>query len=124
MEPAPQPDAPAAPSRARPASVVLIARTHWLVGGVIFVSVLVLHFFTRQWPIEFSPRAYATTLGLGGLYGLGGAGVWLGLPGGRLLSRVCGLLYLARPNFGSYVWQLMSTPEFQAHFSRRSGNGR
>lgn len=114
----PQPPGAAGRARARPPGVVLVARTHWLVGGVIFASVLLLHLFTRSWPIEFSPRTYAITLGLGGSYALAGTAVWFGLPGGRLLSRVCGLLYLARPNFGSVLWQIMNTPEYRAHFSR------
>ena len=57
--------------------------------------------------------------GLGALYLLAGTLVWCGLPAGRLLSRVCGLLYLPRQPFGSLVWETMNSAEFQAHFTRR-----
>jgi hypothetical protein len=32
------------------------------------------------------------------------------------LSRICGLLYLARPRLGSDLWQIMDSAEYQAHF--------
>jgi hypothetical protein len=103
----------------RPKGVALVARTHWMVGGVILVSVGLLHFATRRLPgIEFGPRTYWITGGLAGLYLLGGTLVWLGAPFGPLLSRVCGLLYLSRPRLGSYLWETMSSPEFKAHFAR------
>lgn len=104
--------------RPRPEGVVLVARSHWLVGGVVFVSIGLLYAFTRGWPVEIAPEAYRITFGLGGLYLLTGTLVWLGAPGARLLSRVCGLLYLARPNFGSHLWNVMDSPEYQAHFRR------
>lgn len=104
--------------RRPPPGVVMVARSHWLVGAVIFFSIGLLYFFTRGWPVEIAPEAYRITFGLGALYATGGTLVWFGLPAGRLLSRVCGLLYLARPNFGSFLWNVMDSPEYRAHFQR------
>jgi hypothetical protein len=106
--------------RSPPATVAFIARTHWLVGGVIVISILLLHALTRRLPgVEFGSRTYVITESLAALYLLGGTLVWLGAPFGRLISRVCGLLYLARPQFGSRVWETMNSVEFQDHFKRR-----
>lgn len=105
--------------RRPPPGVVMIARSHWLVSAAIFLSIGLLYFFTRGWPVAIAPEAYRITFSLGALYVVGGTGVWFGLPGARLLSRVCGLLYLARPNFGSFLWNVMDSPEYQAHFQRR-----
>ena len=106
---------PAPPSRP-PACVVLVARTHWVVGSVILLSIGLLRWIIENYPVEFGARTYAITGGLAALYGLAGTLVWLGAPGGRLLSRVCGLLYLARPRLGSDLWQIMDSAEFKAHF--------
>ena len=106
--------------RRPPAAAVFVARTHWLVGAAIFLLVGVLHLFTRHWPVEFGWETYAITLGLGTLYSLAGTLVWLGLPSGRLLSRICGLLYLARPQLGSRLWNVMDSAEYQAHFTKTS----
>ena len=103
----------------RPKCVTFVARTHWAVGLAIAASVVVLHFLTRKLPvIEFGPRTYVITGALVALYLLAGTLVWFGAPFGRLLSRVCALLYLPRPQFGSVLWETMNTPEFKAHFER------
>ena len=103
-----------------PASVVFVARTHGLVGIVAGGSILLLYGLTQNLPgIEFGARTYAYSCGIAGLYVLTAVLVWFGLPFGLLLSRVCSLLYLPRPNFGSRVWETMDTAEFRAHFERR-----
>ena len=67
----------------------------------ILASVALLHWITTDLPaVEFRLRTYQITLGLGGLYLVAGALVWYGAPLGRVFSRVCSLLYLARPGFG------------------------
>ncbi|HVS52668.1 MAG TPA: hypothetical protein VHD62_09955 [Opitutaceae bacterium] len=104
--------------RRPPGCVALVARTHWLVGGTIVFFVGLLHALTRHWPVEFGVKAYAITLGLAALYLTAGTLVWLGAPLGRPLSRIAGLLYLARPNLGSHLWRLMSSEEYRAHFTR------
>jgi hypothetical protein len=102
-----------------PQAVAFVARTHWAVGLVIVVSVGLLHLLTRKLPgIEFGPRTYAITGSLAALYLLTGTLVWFGAPFGRLLSRICALLYLPRPQFGSLLWETMNSPEFKAHFAR------
>src|SRR4051812_41983717 len=108
-------ETPASSSRP-PDCVALVARTHWVVSGVIVVSLALLRWVTIKFPIEFTTRTYAITGGLAALYGLAGTLVWFGTFGGRLLSRVCGLLYLARPRLGSDLWQIMDSAEFKAHF--------
>ncbi len=106
--------------RRPPQSVAFVARTHWTVGLVILISVVVLYWTTRRLPMfEFARSTYLITLGLAALYFMAGTLVWFGAPFGRVVSRICGLLYLARPNFGSTVWETMNLPEFTAHF--RSG---
>lgn len=99
-----------------PACVVLVARTHWVVSAVILLSIGLLRWVTEKYPIEFTARTYLITGGLAALYGLAGTLVWFGAFGGRLLSRICGLLYLARPRLGSDLWQIMDSAEYQAHF--------
>ncbi len=107
--------------RSPPPSVALVARTHWLVGAAIALSLGLLWWITRGLPhIEFGPRTYTIAGGLAALYVGAGTLVWLGAPPGRLLSRICGLLYLPRPQFGSRLWQLMSAPDYQAHFDRKN----
>jgi hypothetical protein len=105
-----------APLSRPPACVAVVARTHWLVGGIILVSIGLLRWVTEKYPIEFTPRTYLIAGGLVVLYGLAGTLVWFGVFGGRLLSRLCGLLYLARPRLGSDLWQIMDSAEFKAHF--------
>ena len=105
--------------RRPPDCVALVARTHWVVGGVILGSIVFLRWIVEKFPVEFSGRTYAITGGLAALYGLAGTLVWFGAPGGRFLSRVSGLLYLARPSLGSLLWQIMDSAEFQAHFTGR-----
>jgi len=105
--------------RRPPPSVALVARTHWTVGAVILVSVALLHWITRPVPaIEFGTRTYQVTLGMGLVYLLAGSLVWYGSPLGRVFSRVCSLLYLARPSFGLSIWEAMKRPDFAAHFQR------
>jgi hypothetical protein len=106
--------------RQPPQSVAFVARTHWFVAFIIALSIAVLHLMTRNLPgIEFRPRTYAITSSLGLLYFVAGTFVWFGLPFGRVLSRVCALLYLPRPQFGGRIWETMNTPEYQAHFTSR-----
>ena len=103
-----------------PACVVFVVRTHGIVGVVIGASIILLHALTRRLPgIEFGARTYLLAGGLAAFYLLSAALVWLGAPFGRLCGRLCALLYLPRPDFGSRVWQAMDSPEFQAHFKRR-----
>ena len=105
--------------RRPPNSVVLVARTHWVVGGVITASILLLHWLTRDLPgVTFERKTYLITSGLAVLYLLAGTLVWFGAPFGPLLSRICGLLYFPRPHFGSHIWDTMNSPEFKAHFRR------
>jgi hypothetical protein len=102
-----------------PRCVAFVAKTHWLVGCVITASILLLHGLTRNLPgIEFARKTYVITGGLALLYLLAGTLVWFGAPFGPLLSRICGLLYFPRPNFGSQVWDTMNSPEFKEHFNR------
>ena len=102
-----------------PKPVAFVARTHWFVGIIIVASIGLLHLLTRNLPgIEFRPRTYVITGSLGGLYLLAGTLVWFGAPLGRLLSRICALLYLPRPQFGGQLWDIMNSPEYQAHFTR------
>ncbi|MCX6953637.1 MAG: hypothetical protein NTV51_15915, partial [Verrucomicrobia bacterium] len=83
------------------------------------VSLLVLHLATRNLrQIEFGPHTYAIALGIGLTYCIAAVLVWFGTPAGRFLSRVCGLLYLARPQFGSHLWRIMDSAEYRAHFTR------
>ena len=105
--------------RRPPAPVVFVARTHGLVGMVALVSIAILRSFTRDLPyIAFGPRTYVIALGIALFYCATAAMIWFGTPFGRFFGRVCGLLYLARPNFGSFVWETMNSAEFQAHFMR------
>jgi len=106
--------------RRPPKPIAFVARTHWMVGIIIAASIVVLHVLTRNLPgIEFRPRTYVITGSLGALYVLAGTLVWFGLPFGRVLSRICGLLYLPRPQFGGRLWETMNSPEYQAYFTRR-----
>src|ERR1043166_7786939 len=105
-----------APSSRPPACVALVARTHWAVSAVILISIALFGGTAAKFPITFGPRAYAITGGLALLYGLAGTLVWVGTPAGKFLSRVCSLLYLARPQLGSHLWRIMDSEEFRAHF--------
>ena len=107
-----------------PPSVSFVARTHWVVGLTIIASVALLHLLTRNLAgIEFGVRTYALTGGLALLYLAAGTLVWFGAPFGRVLSRVCTLLYLPRPRFGGRIWDTMNSPEFQGHFTDASARG-
>jgi len=107
------------PSSRPPACVALVARTHGLVGLTAIVSLFLLHLLTRNLrQIEFGPRTYALGLTIGLTYCLTSVLVWFGAPVGRLLSRICSLLYLARPQLGSHLWRIMDSADYQAHFRR------
>jgi hypothetical protein len=102
-----------------PTCVAFVARTHWFVGLTIVASIVLLHLLTRNLTtIEFRPRTYAIAGGLAVLYLLAGTLVWYGLPLGRVLSRICTLLYLPRPQLGGQLWDTMNSPDYQAHFKR------
>lgn len=106
--------------RSPPKPVAMVAMTHWVVGIVIVVSIGILHLITRNLPsIEFGRKTYLITGCLALLYLLAGTLVWFGAPLGRLLSRVCALLYLPRPQFGGRLWDVMNSAEYQAHFDRK-----
>ena len=110
--------------RTPPKAVAMVAMTHWVVGVVIVASIIVLHMITRGLPaIEFGRKTYLVTGGLAILYLLAGTLVWFGAPLGRLFSRVCGLLYLPRPQFGGRLWDVMNSAEYQAHFERKRPGG-
>jgi hypothetical protein len=83
------------------------------------VSLAVLVAITRDLPgVEFGPRTVRIAGGVAAFYLLSAAMVWLGVPPGFWLSRVCSLLYLPRPSFGFRVWDAMRTEGFRAHFRR------
>ncbi len=105
-----------------PSCVVMVARVHWIVGTVIVVSTALLRAVTSNLPqIEFGARTFIIAGALAALYLLAGTLVWFGAPLGPLLSRVCSLLYLPRPQFGSAIWDIMDSAEFRAHFVRGQG---
>lgn len=107
--------------RRPPATVALIARTHWLMSAAIAGFVAALHFIVRDSSvIELSSTTYALTLGLSALYAVTGALVWWGLPGGRMLDRLCSLFYFIRPPLGAKIADIMRTEEYRAHFARSS----
>lgn len=109
----------ASAQRRPPSGVVLIARTHWLVGGVILGSFALLHFLLRHLAfVAFTTNTYLLVLGIALLYGATGLLVWTGAPTGRFFSYVCSLIYLARPQLGEPIWRIMRSPEFKAHFAR------
>jgi hypothetical protein len=98
----------------------MVARAHWAVGSVILLAAGVVTLIARQLPfIELSTKTYVISLALAALYLSAGTLVWYGLPFGRVLSRVCTLLYLARPRLGSTLWEIMDSPEYREHFERR-----
>lgn len=102
-----------------PACVLFVARTHALVGLAILGSVALLHTLVQALPrVTIGANGYWITGGLAGFYLLTAALVWRGAPFGRLCSRICGLLYLPRPQFGSAIWDAMNSGEFKEHFER------
>lgn len=109
--------------RRPPASVALVARTHAAVALVIFASSGLLFVLTRRWPVELEPITFQISFGLSLLYGITGYLVWRGRKPGRLLSRICGLLYLARPSLGSHLWRIMDSGEYADHFRRTEDKG-
>jgi hypothetical protein len=98
--------------------VQLVARSHWLVGGVIVAAIALVHLITRDLPIAFSPRAYQLTGGLAALFLLTGTLVWFGVAPGQLVSRICAFFYLIRPGLCFRLLEAMRHPEFVAHFRR------
>ncbi|MBI5693214.1 MAG: hypothetical protein HZC55_24315 [Verrucomicrobia bacterium] len=107
------------PLRRPPAGVAFVAFTHGLTGLVIVAASVLLLSLTRNLPrFGFGFRTYVSVGGLAGLYLLTAVLVWFGWPFGRLLSRICGLLYLPRPAFGFRIWDTMDSPEFRDHFRR------
>ena len=106
--------------RRPPASVAFVARTHWIVAAAVAFAMLPLHWIGQRLPgFEIVPHTYVIVACAGSTYALTGTLVWLGAPLGRTLSRICTLLYLPRPRFGSFVWDTMNRADFQAHFSRK-----
>lgn len=105
--------------RPPPPPVALVARSHWLVGGVIVSAIALVHLITRDLPIAFSPKAYAITGGLAALFLLTGTLVWFGLAPGQPLSRLCSLFYMIRPRLCFNLWEAMRQPEFKNHFARQ-----
>jgi len=102
-----------------PDSVIFAARTFWLTGGVILLSVGAMHVIAlTARVITFGATAYAITLGLGLLYALAGAALWFGWPIGRSLHWLCLILFLPRPALGRRLWQIGRSEEFRAHFRR------
>ncbi len=93
------------------------ARTHGLTGGVILLSVGLLHgvALTAR-VISFGATAYAITLGLGFLYAFTAVAVWFGWAVGPALHRICTLLFLPRPALGRRLWDVSRSEEFRAHF--------
>lgn len=107
-------------SRARPPdSVALVARVHWLVAASILAMTTLLLVVLSQLPIEFGARTFYVSFGVGALYGMTGALVWIGHPLGRILSYPCSMLYLPRPQLGLEIFRIMGSAEFRAHFARR-----
>ena len=82
----------------------------------MLASLGLLRWLTEKFPIEFTSGTYFVTGGFAALYCLTGLLVWFGAPTGRFFSRICGLLYLARPRLGSQLWEIMDSAEFKAHF--------
>ena len=102
-----------------PESVTFAARTFWFTGGVIVVSVGLMHGVAlTSRVIAFGRTAYLLTVALGSIYLLAGTAVWFGWPGGPLLHRVCTILFLPRPALGRRLWAVGRSEEFRAHFRR------
>lgn len=100
-----------------PEDVSLVARTHGITGGVIVSYSFVLHLLLHDSTfLDLSRNFYLFSFGLGFLYTGAGVMVWFGLPPGRWLSYVCGVLYLVRPPLSLRYWKIIRSPEFKAHF--------
>lgn len=105
-----------------PESILFIARTHVVMGGVILFFTVMLYALLRDSTVlELSRRTYAITITLSVLYVVTGLLVWRGWPMGRPLNYVLALLYLARPPLGLRIWKIMRSDEFKAHFRRTTG---
>ena len=107
------------PGQRPPDCVAWVARTHWLVGGTILVSVLLVYATVSRLPVELGPRLFIVSAGIAATYGLTGTLVWFGHPLGRILSYPCSLLYLPRQQLGLHIFRVMGSAEFRAHFTRR-----
>jgi hypothetical protein len=105
-----------------PNCVALVAKTHWFVGGTVLISIFGIRWLVNQFPVDFTGRTWAITLGIAGFYLVTGTLVWFGLPFGRVFSRVCSLIYLVRPKLGPWLWQIMDSEEFRSHFKRGREN--
>lgn len=104
-----------------PEPILLIARTHVVMGGVILFFTVMLYALLRDSTVlELSRQTYAITITLSVLYLLAGLSVWQGWPIGRPLNYVCALLYLARPPLGLRIWKIMRSPEYREHFQRKT----
>lgn len=100
--------------------IAFIARTHWLMGGVILFFAAMLYVLLRDSSVlELSRRTYGITLGLGVLYLVAGVLVWFGTPFGRVVNYVASFVYLARPPLGLRIWKIMRSEEYKAHFQRK-----
>ena len=100
-----------------PPSVVFLARTHWLTGGVIFAFIAALHWILRDAQLlQLSVQTYAISLGLVLLYTVAGAFTWWAWPPARVLNHLCCALYFVRPPLGTRVWSIMKSEEYRAHF--------
>ncbi len=112
-------------SRRPPRCVAVQAYYHWVMAATVLVGTGLVFFLTRSSPVfVMSPKGYAITLGIGLLYALTGALVWLGLRPGLYLNYACSLIYLARPRLGLALWADMRRPEFKAHFGRRNDDSK
>lgn len=107
-----------------PDSISFLARTHWVMGGVILAFAGALYGLLRDSSVlELSRKTYAITIGMGVLYFVTGVLVWFGAPVGRVLNYVASLLYLARPPLGLRIWKIMRSDEFKAHFGKTRDQG-
>jgi len=107
-----------------PQCIVEFARYHWLMGGTILATTVLLHFLTRHLPgVEIGGSAYAITISLGLLYLFTGALVWFGVRVGRYFNFICSLIYLTRPRLGLRLWREMDSMEFKSHFAPRRPRG-
>ena len=107
-----------------PEAIVYVARANAATGAVILLYFLVLHLLLHDSSfLVLSRNSYVFSLGLGILYAGAGVLVWFGLPPGRWLSFVCGVLFLIRPPLGLKYWAIIRSAEFKAHFGRGVTSG-
>ncbi|MDO8542517.1 MAG: hypothetical protein Q7S40_18915 [Opitutaceae bacterium] len=105
-----------------PESIAFIARTHWVMGGVIAGFTIGLYGLLHDSTVlELSRKTFTITIALSAMYVVAGLVVWFGTRGGRALNYICSLLYLARPPLGMRIWKIMRSDEYKAHFRRDRG---